>query len=123
MSREGSETWGTLESVTPRVLFSRGEGDVGVYRRQQVAHSCLCLPVLAVSAAFVEPLLQVLSGGRRKLGEEESGAALIAGPDHVGVTVERDVGAGKHAAEMPGSNSWERVRWPAPPVRARRYQC
>ncbi len=98
MSREGSETWGTLESVTPRVLFSRGEGDVGVYRRQQVAHVVLVfISVLAVSAAFVEPLLQVLSGGRRELGEEESGAAVITGPDHVGVTVESNVGSGKHA--------------------------
>src|SRR5579863_3843169 len=50
-------------------------------------------------AALAEPLLEMLPGGRAELREEESGAPLIAGPDHVGVALQLESGAGQHAAK------------------------
>src|SRR5689334_21133578 len=75
-------------------LLGRGEGDRAIRWRHQLADG-----VFVLIATLAEPLFQVLAGGRSQLREKESGTAQVTGPDHVGVAVERDVGARKHAAE------------------------
>ena len=71
-------------AVFLRSLLRGGVGDVGVNRGQQVAGGFF---VFVVDTTFVEPMLKVLSRRRRKLGEEKSSAALIAGPDHIRVAL------------------------------------
>ena len=79
-----------------KALFRRGERDVGVGGGHQVVDIVLAF---AVSAALVEPTLQMFASSGSKFGEEKSGAALVAGPDYIGVSLQSYVGAGEHAAK------------------------
>src|SRR3954462_2358632 len=73
--------------------------------------------MFALTATLAEPLLQMLAGGGGQLREEESGASLVAGPDHVGVAVQRDVRAGKHAAKRHvGIDGYRLARFHREPV-------
>src|SRR5215469_9685031 len=49
--------------------------------------------------ALAKPLFEVLARGRSQFREEEAGAALVAGPNHVDMTVEHHLSARKQAVE------------------------
>ena len=68
------------------LLFGHGIGNVGVGGRHQFVHTVLFF-FFVMGTAFVQPALEVFARGGTELGKEESGAALIAGPDHVGVSL------------------------------------
>jgi hypothetical protein len=59
-----------------------------IFGREQVAESMIVFLVrVVVSAAPVQPMLEMFACGGGEFGEEESGAALVAGPHHVGVSL------------------------------------
>ena len=73
---------------------------MSVFGWQQVAHGVLVfLFVFAVRATLAEPALQVFARRGSELGEEKSGAALIAGPHHVGMSLQGEISARQHAAK------------------------
>lgn len=81
-------------------LLRGGEGDVCVFGRKQVAEGGIGFVVRAVvSVAFVEPVFEMFARGGGELREKQSGTALIAGPDDIGMALQSDVCAGKHAAK------------------------
>src|SRR5271165_7104556 len=81
-------------------LFRGSERDVCVFGGQQVAQRVRAFIVRAtVSAALVEPMFEMLARGGGEFREEKSGAALVAGPHDVGVSLERNVGAREYAAK------------------------
>ena len=55
--------------------------------------------LLAVCETLAHPLFEMFSGFRRKLGEEESRAPMVAGPDHIGAAVDCDVGPRQYASK------------------------
>src|ERR1700676_1927586 len=92
----------TLKRTQNRILLGNGERDVSVFAREQVADGVLVFLfvfVFAASATLAEPALQVLACGGGDPGEEGAGAAWVSGPDHVGVSLQREIGARQHATK------------------------
>src|SRR5579862_4302738 len=77
-------------------LFVSRKRNLCVSRRKQFVGAVLAF---MVGAVLVQPLVQMLARGGREFREEESGAALVARPHHIGVTMKRDFCSGQHAAE------------------------
>src|ERR1017187_10983481 len=96
MRRGRENRMSSLRSRCRPPLFRGSERNMCVFGRHQVAHGVL---VFAVGVSLVEPMLEMFASRGGKLRKEQSGAALIARPDYIGVSVQRNVRSGQHTAE------------------------